>query len=1354
MTQSRNAKCKRMVSIIRMTSDAKSRDKKQLKPPGFWDDFANLKTEIEALITELETPGILPSASQMAAARRTAINAAIAKHGGRKAVADKLGLTYSYDAAPTGYFNDPNNVEAELRKFLEGSETPDVMPTSADLVKASRSSLAAAISRHGGVNQFAERMGLRMSHSQKTKGYWKDFENLRVELLQFVDSAQDPQSMPSSKDLRDGGRADLENPIRMHGGTDAVAKRLNLKTTSKAKPAGYWDDFENIRKEVMVIVGDSGIMPTKTSLEKTGRNDLAVAIGRKHGGFKGLADKLGIERAYKAKEPGYWQVEENVVRELLQFITDYGTPGQMPTYNEMREKGLARLADEITKLGGPSQVAKKLDLVYTNPQKQQGYWDSFDNLAKEIRAFLETQENKHAMPLDSALRAAGKNGILNALRKFGGSNAVADRLGITRASSSKGPGYWEDFENIKKELLDICSHSSEPTKMPSTTELRDAGLSTLAAVISTKFGGFQSVAKALDLRFDGAGVGWTVETLRHFVSSLVGHLETFSPAELHILFQQNGLWQTEGKSRAFIRAITTGRFPQEELQKFVDGETSLVDKFLDDSSLTLEKTLTQSVDALLDDKEHLVADDEIEKPEILPSVSTKDVLKALDTRIVATADAEAAEFLIASGLAKIWKHAYRSKGAEQIAVAEAKQFTGEGYAARVRDKFLNQYRKAIELQIPAGYAFKVKGVPVQPNLMQRHIASRLQEDKRMGNWSGTGAGKTLSAVLASRVTQSELTVICCPNSVVDGWKHAILQAFPSSVVCTKTFDPTWPNTGSSNRYLVLNYETFQQSGSGPNLQQFLERERIDFIVVDEIHYAKHRKADDEQSKRRKLVAAMVSAATQNNPELYVLGMSATPVINNLQEGKSLVELITGLEHDELSIKPTISNCMALHQRLVTLGTRWMPEYEPSYEQITEQVDVTEFLPEIRQLGERGPLALEQILTRARLPVILKHIRRKTLIYTYYVEEIDKILRKALEAENWKVGFYTGEDKSGLDGFINGDLDVLIGSAAIGTGVDGLQQVCDRLIVNVLPWTAAEFEQLKGRIYRQGQQSSTVTMVLPLTFAEINGQHWSWCESKMHRLDFKKSVADAAVDGVVPEGQLRSPAQAYHDVLAWLKRLETGDLRIVSRQPIVVPLADLSQEEFSERFKRYGEFSTMNNVWNQSYSATTHERLRQNSEEWVHYHTLYSAARESWPVVPYQEMIRRFQKRKGLVIADFGCGQAEFATALSGIHQILSFDHVAIADFVTACDMSKVPLEDQVLDAAVFSLSLMGKNFDQYLREAHRTLKIDGQLHLVEATSRFSDRHQFLRSLTQLGFDNLTVEDMSEKFTYIRCEYSR
>jgi ribosomal RNA-processing protein 8 len=35
---------------------------------------------------------------------------------------------------------------------------------------------------------------------------------------------------------------------------------------------------------------------------------------------------------------------------------------------------------------------------------------------------------------------------------------------------------------------------------------------------------------------------------------------------------------------------------------------------------------------------------------------------------------------------------------------------------------------------------------------------------------------------------------------------------------------------------------------------------------------------------------------------------------------------------------------------------------------------------------------------------------------------------------------------------------------------------------------------------------------------------------------------------------------------------------------------------------------------------------------------------------------------------------------------------------------QVPLANDTLDAAVFCLSLMGTNFMQFIREAHRTLK--------------------------------------------------
>jgi SAM-dependent methyltransferase len=313
----------------------------------------------------------------------------------------------------------------------------------------------------------------------------------------------------------------------------------------------------------------------------------------------------------------------------------------------------------------------------------------------------------------------------------------------------------------------------------------------------------------------------------------------------------------------------------------------------------------------------------------------------------------------------------------------------------------------------------------------------------------------------------------------------------------------------------------------------------------------------------------------------------------------------------------------------------------------------------------------------------------------------------------------------------------------------LQRVCAKLIVNVLPWTNAEFEQLKGRIYRQGQAKDKVQVIVPMTYANVRGDRWSWCASKMNRLRFKKSIADAAVDGVVPEGHLRSPAQAYQDVIGWLQRLDEGKVDVLARPRIVVPLPEIDKADIERRRHRYGDFSTMNRLWNQSGSETTHQRLSENPEEWQQYHTLYREAREDWPVVPYREIIRWCDRRSGYVIGDFGCGEAFLAKALSERHTVHSFDHVAIDENVAACDIAHVPLDDETLDVAVFSLSLMGNNFTDYIREAHRTLKLDGHLHIVEASSRFKDRTLFAENLAKLGFSILKVADLW-KFTHIHA----
>ena len=478
--------------------------------------------------------------------------------------------------------------------------------------------------------------------------------------------------------------------------------------------------------------------------------------------------------------------------------------------------------------------------------------------------------------------------------------------------------------------------------------------------------------------------------------------------------------------------------------------------------------------------------------------------------------------------------------------------------------------------------------------------------------------------------------------------------------------------------MILNYEFFQQPNSESKLKALVDNQKIDFIVIDEIHYSKQRVVDDI-SKRKKVISALLSEAAKKNDNLHVLGMSATPVINNLFEGKTLIELITGVLHDDLNTKPSVGNCIALYQKLVSTGIRWLPRYHQKIDVRTVEVDCGSYLEEIKNVSLHGSMAdLEAILTKAKISTILENLKPKTIVYTHYLKDIVIPLKEAIELQGWKTAIFSGDDKSGLEEFIKFDADVLIASSCLGTGVDGLQHVCNRIIINTLPWTHAEFEQLKGRVYRQGQKSDHVDIIVPLTYANVNGERWSWCDSRWKRILFKKSIADAAVDGVIPEGHLRTPAQAYQDAMNWLKRLEEGNLHEIERHKINL---QLSEEAIQKGLRKFGDFSKMNHQLNSSSSATTHKKFQQHPEDWEYYHSMYREARKEWTIVPYQEAVKWCKARPHLVIGDFGCGEALLAQEIE--NKVHSFDHVAVNEEVTSCDIAHVPLDDESLDASNF-----------------------------------------------------------------------
>jgi len=68
--------------------------------------------------------------------------------------------------------------------------------------------------------------------------------------------------------------------------------------------------------------------------------------------------------------------------------------------------------------------------------------------------------------------------------------------------------------------------------------------------------------------------------------------------------------------------------------------------------------------------------------------------------------------------------------------------------------------------------------------------------------------------------------------------------------------------------------------------------------------------------------------------------------------------------------------------------------------------------------------------------------------------------------------------------------------------------------------------------------------------------------------------------------------------------------------------------------------------------------------------MYRQLRESWPIVSYKEEVRWLQERVGLVVGDFGCGEALLGKTVGEAHKVHSFDHVAIDPSVVACDIAK------------------------------------------------------------------------------------
>ena len=336
--------------------------------------------------------------------------------------------------------------------------------------------------------------------------------------------------------------------------------------------------------------------------------------------------------------------------------------------------------------------------------------------------------------------------------------------------------------------------------------------------------------------------GWNTKRVISFINDIRNEdILKMDPVELNMLIAQGKLpkefeelvFTLEGTKENSLKTLKEklGINQEEELSE--DRTEELSDK-LQELTSAYDDELNDAISAIeapsIEDVEY--SEQEQRKRQGLPSISNDDIL-VLDKELIGTCDDEAVEFFIQYKLKKVWNEVINDKRE----VDDIKALNGGANSSRLRDLFLEEYNKVIAYTPPKGYAFKY-----QPNMMQKLTVQRVKDYKRYGNWSGTGAGKTISFIIASREIDSRLTVVICLNSTVSQLEEDILDVYPDSSVHSN-FKKGQKFDRSKHNYLLLNYEKFQQGYTEEIFQDLNENNLIDFIVLDEVHNSKAKRQE-------------------------------------------------------------------------------------------------------------------------------------------------------------------------------------------------------------------------------------------------------------------------------------------------------------------------------------------------------------------------------------------------------------------------------------------------------------------------------------------------------------------------------
>jgi ubiquinone/menaquinone biosynthesis C-methylase UbiE len=171
------------------------------------------------------------------------------------------------------------------------------------------------------------------------------------------------------------------------------------------------------------------------------------------------------------------------------------------------------------------------------------------------------------------------------------------------------------------------------------------------------------------------------------------------------------------------------------------------------------------------------------------------------------------------------------------------------------------------------------------------------------------------------------------------------------------------------------------------------------------------------------------------------------------------------------------------------------------------------------------------------------------------------------------------------------------------------------------------------------------------------------------------------------------------------------------------------------------------------SDNTKKMFYDNKNLWHQYHDSRDFSFKGYDKqeeIPVNKIIKYLESKKNhkMRILDLGCGRNKIYEHFKENNKftITGYDYISYNGSIEA-DISNLPDDDESIRVCIYSQSLMGSNWKEYLKEGYRVLEYNGEMIISESVERYDSVKEYIKEIKMRIIDEEYEETKRWFFIY-------